>query len=202
MRTGKWRDAGSACAMVLAWHLLLGWVLLRESRVDPSRAGDDAIRVVFIQDRVQPPTPESNPAAAAPRDVRRATRPTSRDPSTRPLPAATLPDAPPSQSMSATLLDQAEAEAKRQMPIGFGARDPFATRPQQVPLAGAGRFRMRPTRSPRDLVAAVGGYLFAPRGYDADPCPRNRENIGNLMAAGESAALREEVEFERRHCRP
>jgi hypothetical protein len=204
MRTGKWRDAGIACAVVLAWHLTLGWVLLRQSRIEPTRAADDAIRVVFIQTQVE--TPMIRSSTAVPRNNRQAARRASR----RVLPVATtsppaakaLPDGLPSQSMSAMFLDQARAEARRRAPIDFGARDPFATRPKQLPTPGAGRFQMRPMRSPKDLVAAVGGYLLAPRGYDADPCPRNRENIGNLMAAGDSAALWQEMEFDRRHCRP
>jgi hypothetical protein len=104
--------------------------------------------------------------------------------------------------MSAVLIGQVSAEARRLVPIDFGARDPFATRPKQLLVPGSGRFRMRPTRSPKDLVAAVGGYLLAPRGYDADPCPRNRENIGNMMVGGDSASLQQEIDFERRHCRP
>ena len=200
MRTGKWRHAGIACVVVLAWHLMLGWVLLRQSRMEPSRAGDDAIRVVFIRPRVAAPmTRLSPPVPRHPRVVRR-TPPVA---TTSASEAKTLPDAlPPRQSLSAVFLDQVSAEARRQVPIDFGARDPFADRPKQLPTASAGRFRMRPTHSPKDLVAAVGGYLLAPRGYDADPCPRNRENIGNLMAGGDSAALRQEIDFERRHCRP
>ena len=200
MRTGKWRDAGLACAVVLAWHQVLGGVLLRQLRIEPSHAKDDAIQVVFIEPHVELPMHGvSIPAPRAPRALRRTPQV-----ATTHLPAAkALPDvSSPRQSLSAVFLDQARAEARLQAPIDFGTRDPFAARPKQLPAAGVGRFRMRPTRSPKDLVAAVGGYLLAPRGYDADPCPRNRENIGNLMAAGDSAALRQEVEFERRHCRP
>ena len=199
MRTGKWRDASIACAVVLAWHLVLGWVLLRQSRIAPALADGDAIQVVFIEPRVAPPIPRiATPAPRHPRMVRR-TPPVAAMP---PPAAKASRDALAPQSMSAMFLDQARAEARRQASIDFGARDPFAARPSRLPTPAAGRFRMRPTRSPKDLVAAVGGYLLAPRGYDADPCPRNRENIGNLMAAGDRAALRQEVEFERRHCRP
>jgi hypothetical protein len=199
MRTGRWRDAGIACVVVLAWHLMLGGVLLRQLRIEPARAGDDAIQVVFIEPRVAVPIPRmATPALRHPRMVRR-TPPVA---TMARLGAQASRDALPPQSMSAMFLDQAGAEARQQAPIDFSARDPFAARPSRLPMPAAGRFRMRPTRSPKDLVAAVGGYLLAPRGYDADPCPRNRENIGNLMAAGDSAALRQEVEFERRHCRP
>jgi hypothetical protein len=199
MRTGKWRDPGIACAVVLAWHLMLGWALLRQLRIEPTRNGDDAIRVIFIQSNAATPTP------FVPMHAPRHPRPTQRPlPVTIASPPATkaLPDTLPPQPMSAVFLDQASVEARRQVPIDFSARDPFADRPKQLPAASTGRFGMRPTRSPKDLVAAVGGYLLAPRGYDADPCPRNRENIGNLMAAGDSAALRQEVAFEQRHCRP
>ena len=200
MRTGKWRDAGIACVVVLAWHLMLGWVLLRQWRIEPSRTGDDAIRVVFIQRQIVPPMLRAS--TPVPPTNRRAARRVPPVATTSPPAAEALPDRVPPQSMSAMFLDQASAEARRQAPIDFGAHDPFAIRPKQLPTPGAGRFRMRPTRSPKDLVAAIGGYLLAPRGYDADPCPRNRENIGNLMAGGDSASLQQEMEFERRHCRP
>jgi hypothetical protein len=200
MRTGKWRDAGIACAVVLAWHVMLGWILLRQFRFEPSPAADAAIRVVFLEPRAAPPMPRaSTPGPHAPATVRR----TPLVAAAKPLPAKALTAAaPPRQSLSADFLDQASAEARRQSPIDFGPRDPFAARARQLPAPGAGRFRMRPARSPRDLVAAVGAYLLAPRGYDADPCPRNRENIGNLMAGGDSASLQQEIEFEQRHCRP
>lgn len=199
MRTGKWGNAAIACAVVLAWHLMLGWVLLRQLRIEPSRAGDDAIQVVFIAPRVEPPMPSVSRSVPRNRAVRRMPPVAAANPAA----ANALPDAlPPGQSISAVFLDQASAEARRQSPIQFGARDPFANRPRQWVTAGAGRFQMRPTRSPKDLVAAVGSYLLAPRGYDADPCPRNRENIGNLMAGGDSASLQQEIDFERRHCRP
>jgi hypothetical protein len=200
MRTGTWRDAGIACAVVVAWHLILGWVLVRQSRIEPSSADDDAIRVVFIEPSVEPPMIRAS--TAVPRNHRRAAGRAPQVATTSPPAVKAVPEGLPPQSMSAMFLDQARAEARRRAPIDFGARDPFATRPKQLPTPGAGRFQMRPMRSPKDLVAAVGGYLLAPRGYDADPCPRNRENIGNLMAAGDSAALWQEMEFDRRHCRP
>ena len=72
MRTGKWRDAGIACAVVLAWHVMLGWILLRQFRFEPSPAADAAIRVVFLEPRAAPPMPRaSTPGPHAPATVRR-----------------------------------------------------------------------------------------------------------------------------------
>ena len=200
MRTGMWRDRGIACGIVLAWHLLLGWVLVRALRIEPSRNDGDALQVVYVA------VPVAAPAArvSGPR-TRTSRHPARRSPLLRETAnrsARTPAPVVDPRALSAVILDQVSTEARRQAPIDFSARDPFAHRPKPLADVAAGRFRMRPARSPKDLVAAVGGYLLAPRGYDADPCPRNHENIGNLMAAGDSAALRQEMEFERRHCRP
>jgi hypothetical protein len=200
MRTGTWRDRGIACGIVLAWHLLLGWVLVRAWRIEPSGNDGDALQVVYVAVPIAAPTAAvSKPRT---RSSRQPARHPPRPPDTADRPARTPAPVNAPRALSAVLLDQAGIEARRQAPIDFGARDPFAQRPTPLADVAAGRFRMQPARSPSDRVAAVGGFLLAPRGYDADPCPRNRENIGGLMAAGDSAALRQELEFERRHCRP
>lgn len=199
MRTRTWRNSSIAWGMVLAWHGLLVWTLLRSPGIDHAHNDGRALQVVWIT----APVPAAIAGVQSPTVARlHSQRRDKRAPidTARRAPAA-LQSADP-QPLSATFLEQAHALVQQQASIDFGSRDPLASRPTQLPGAGAGRFRMRPQRSARDLVAAVGGYLFAPKGYESDPCPRNRENIGNMMAGGDSAALQQELEFERRHCRP
>lgn len=202
MRTGKWRDHGIALGVVLAWHILLGWVLVRALRIEPSRNDEDALQIVYV----------TVPASALPSTAHVARIPAARQqyrPRPEPVHAGTAnlrasaaPQPVDAPSLSAVFLDQAHTWAQQQAPIDFASHDPLASRPKQLPVAATKRFRMKPQHSPRDLVAAVGGYLFAPKGYNTDPCPRNRENIGNLMAGQDSQALQQELDFEREHCRP
>lgn len=199
MRTGKWRDHGIAWAMVLAWHGLLVWTLVRTPGTDHQRNHDNALQVVWITAAVPVAVVRAQPPTVVRQQHKQRDKPT-RIETARRAPAA--PQPADAQPLSATFLDQAHALAQQQAPIDFATRDPLASRPTQLPGAGAGRFRMQPQRSPRDLVAAVGSYLFAPKGYESDPCPRNRENIGNLMTGGDSAVLQQELDIERRHCRP
>ena len=200
MRTGKWRDGGIAWGVVLAWHVLFAWMLVRTARVEHLQDDADALQVVYI---------------TAPAAITRLPRPSDAHPRRRvrdkPSQVATIATIARAsratqpvdrKPLSAVFLDEAHTLAQQQAPITFAAREPFASRPTQLPGAGTGRFRMQPQRSPRDLVAAVGGYLFAPKGYESDPCPRNRENIGRAMAGQDPQARQQELDFERRHCRP
>jgi hypothetical protein len=50
-------------------------------------------------------------------------------------------------------------------------------------------------------VVATVGKLFGAEDAGA-PCRENRRNIGELAAAGDSAALQQQLEFEKRLCRP
>lgn len=202
MRTGKWRDRGIALGVVLAWHILLGWVLVRALRLEPSPNDEDALQIVYV----------TAPASALPATTHAGRPPAARQ-QRRPPPESVhaetarlrtpaVPHPVDAPLLSAVFLDQVHTWAQQQAPIDFASHDPLASRPKQLPVAATKRFRMKPQHSPRDLVAAVGGYLFAPKGYNADPCPRNRENIGNLMAGQDSQALQQELDFEREHCRP
>lgn len=60
---------------------------------------------------------------------------------------------------------------------------------------------MRSHITPASVLAKIGKVIGGP-GYEADPCPRNRRNIDQLLAAGDSPALRRELEYEREYCRP
>jgi hypothetical protein len=97
-------------------------------------------------------------------------------------------------------LDQSRLAAGHES--GAFAQHGFDRPPPELPGAGSQNFRMRSQITPQSVVVWVSKHLFYPPGYAADPCPRNNENIGNLMAHGDSAAIQQEVEFERAHCRP
>ena len=198
MRTGKWRDGGIAWGVVLGWHLLFAWMLVRTERVEHLHDDEDALQVVYIT------APAAVARAPRPRDAhprrRLGAKPWHVD--TTGLLTSRVAEPVDRKPLSAVFLDQAHALALQQAPITFAAPDAFASRPTQLPGAGTGRLRMQPQRSPRDLVAAVGGYLFAPKGYESDPCPRNRDNIGRAMTGQDAQALQQELDFERRHCRP
>lgn len=203
MGTGKWRDRGIALGIVLTWHVCIVWMMMQASYIAPGESDEDALQVVYIE----APAPKRAPSKRAVRTPVARQRPQSQGKalpietaSLRVVPAASQPE--DAQSLSARFLEQGRALAQQQAPIDFAPRDPFANRPRQLPDAAPERFRMKLQRSPANLVAAVGGYLFAPVGYDPDPCPRNRENIGNLVAGHDRKALQQELDFERRHCRP
>ena len=53
-----------------------------------------------------------------------------------------------------------------------------------------------------DVVAAVGQYLFAPPGYERDPCPQNQRNIRKWMDGSNPEAMQHELDYEREYCRP
>jgi hypothetical protein len=212
-------EIAAAWLVVLAWHALFAWMLLRPAARAPLLPADRGLQVVYLPppslntDREQD-TPVPHATAAATRATRAA-------PTGRPLAATTSradaqPDATTMQvqvlsgspdpahsapSAEDRFLEQGRQWAAGQARAAAGPADPFARHEVQLPGAGVDRFRMRQPVSAAGVVSAVGTYLFSPAGYDADPCPRNRSNIGRLMAGGDSAALRQEVEFERRHCR-
>ena len=78
---------------------------------------------------------------------------------------------------------------------------PWADRAARLPGRAGERFAMRESPSVARALGKI-GELFGGPGYDPDPCPRRRENVAALVAAGDSAALRHEVDFARRNCRP
>jgi hypothetical protein len=201
MRTGRWRDRSIAGGAALAWHVLIGWYLIQVAPLQVAAVEETALQVIYIPVRA-PSRPHpvvgavrSRRAVAAPAVVRHALAVVATASPT----LAPLVDGKP---LAGTFLDQAHAWAQREAGQNIPPPDPFASRQPHLPGERDGRFRVQRQRSPSDLVAAVGGYLFAPPGYQADPCPRNGTNIGNLMAGQDAKALQQELDFERRHCRP
>jgi hypothetical protein len=202
LRTGTWRARGIAWGIVLAWHALVGWWLLHAlPRMSARGDGADALQVVYVA--LPPPAPPARTrTSASSRHSRHADRPrTSRRPATATASIVAVV-AEPDTADRPGLLEQARALVRQQGAPGAPAMAAFADRPARLPQADAGRFRMRDPMSPARVVAWLGSHTLAPRGYERDPCPRNRRNIGGLLAAGDSSRLQLELEFERRHCRP
>jgi hypothetical protein len=202
LRTGTWRARGIAWGIVLAWHALVGWWLLHAlPRMSTRGDGADALQVVYVA--LPPPAPPARTrTSASSRHSRHADRPrTSRRPATATASIVAVV-AEPDTADRPGLLEQARALVRQQGAPGAPAMAAFADRPARLPQADAGRFSMRDPMSPARVVAWLGSHTLAPRGYERDPCPRNRRNIGGLLAAGDSSRLQLELEFERRHCRP
>ena len=200
MQTGKWRERGIAWGAVVLWHAVAGWWLLRTMHVVGTRADDEALQIVFV-DRTMPPAPAR--AAAVVRHLSRTprTRPPARSARVVTI-SPSVHTSPPESTrpLSAVFLDQARLVAGH--PPGTFERQPFDRTAARLPGEGTDRFRMRSAITPQSAIVWVSKHLFYPVGYTADPCPRNRENIGNLGAGGDVAAMQQEVEFERQHCRP
>ncbi|MEO5565236.1 MAG: hypothetical protein ABIR05_01020 [Luteimonas sp.] len=200
MQTGKWRDRTIAVGLVLGWHALVGWWLLHLPPLRENGASE-AIQVVFV---TLPPPPVREPSTAA----RHRTRSESPQhaapvPASRHLANATagasadVPALPNARALLAQALDTVRNQAAPQL-----RSDPLADRPTRLPGRNDGRFRFQRALTPADVVAGIGALLFYPPGYESDQCPRNGRNLANLLAAGDSPALREAVEYERRFCRP
>ena len=200
MQTGKWRERSIAWGAVVLWHAVAGWWLLRTMHVEGARLDDEALQIVFVG-RTTAPAPA--PAAAVLRHLSRTRRIRSPVRSARMVTISPSVDTSPPEStrpLSAVFLDQAHLATEHQP--GTFEREPLDRIPVPLPGEGTDRFRMRSAITPQSAIVWVSKHLFYPVGYTADPCPRTRENIGNLGAGGDVAALQQEVEFERRHCRP
>ncbi|MBF6025191.1 hypothetical protein [Lysobacter niastensis] len=199
------RDHTIAAIIVVVVHLVLAWGLSRMLRAYYAPVADDAhVTEIQFVPRAQPLSAAraaGRPLAVAPVREREPARAVPNDPKEqRPAPE----NAAPSGTLSAVLLDQARQWAEQQARAEAEPVDAFA---RTHPLANDGlrptrtRFRFREPLSAAAIVNSV-GKAFSPPGYEADPCLQNRRNISELAPLGDSAALRHDVEFERRHCRP
>lgn len=204
------RDGAVAWMLLLVLHALFGWMLTRIARIKPIPHADSALQVVYLQPSARDVRREHDELAIPPpaslSDATRSGRPP-RVESAKPLApvvarTGAVTATPRPGSLSAVFIEQARQSAASQARDASPPVDPFASRRTQLPGAGGGRFRMRRQRTPEDVVNAVASYLFAPKGYEQDPCPRNRANIDALITGGDSAALQDELAFERSHCRP
>ena len=109
--------------------------------------------------------------------------------------AAATPAA--SRAMSAVYLMQARTALGTQ---AAAPTHPLADRATRLPGDGHERFRMRTQTSVAGVVSGI-GRMFGGRDPD-EPCRENRRNIGDLALDGDSAALQQQLDYERRLCRP
>lgn len=183
-------ERGIAWGVVLGWHALVGWWLLQRLPLDQGGA-DVALEVVYVS---LPPPAVPQPMAPAARSDEGGRRQPARA-------AAPAPVAAPVPPGASAILAQA-LEAVHREPASEFRSDPFADRPGRLPGEGKDRFRMQRQITPADVVAGIGAFLFYPPGYEVDQCPRNRRNLANLLAGGDSPRLRLALEYDQRYCRP
>lgn len=195
-----------AWAIVITLHAL-AWREL--SRIDVLRSdpSGDSTRLRLTWIKREPPRIIDAPATISPM-LPRAPQVNS-DPGAEPVPA---PDNPPrktvhtelrpTRSLSAVFLEQARRHAEQVAHAERQPADPFANRTGGLERPAPDTIRMKPVLSPQSIVAAVGKYLFAPAGYEQDPCPQNQRNIRRLMDGSDPKAMQHELDYEREYCRP
>lgn len=194
MRTRTGRARAVAGMVACGWLGLVGRWLLHAPAM-PRQTTVAPMELVWLAPAVAPPVQRRHVPARRTRAAfaRPAAPGTTLQAVALPAPAA--PAAAPSADV---LRAQARAWAEREPQPEVA---PWADRAARLPGRAGERFAMR---EPPSVARALGkiGELFGGPGYDPDPCPRRRENVAALVAAGDSAALRHEVDFARRNCRP
>lgn len=197
--------AGRAGALIASVLLHLGLLALatRPGNPLPARPAGDALTVVWID----PPAPAAaTPEALPPRRTDTVTPPraTPDRRQTRVLRAAPAPTEPvptPEPPRTGLRLEALVAQgASAAAGPGPDFRpDPLRPLPARPPPPPE-RIRMQASMTPARVLAAVGQLLGGP-GYEADPCPRVRRNLGSLVTAGASdPALGEELHRLRTLC--
>ena len=198
---GRRLEAALALIITVVVHAALVWGLSRAMRPVLPPAVDKPLQIVWVPrhkasaNAVEPfarPERVDNPA--------KAHRTPSLSANASAIVTKETPQATPQSSrpMSAVYLMQARDQLGA---VPVQAADPLADRATALPGAGAGRFRMKPPPTGVAGVVASVGKLFGAEDAGA-PCRENRRNIGELAAAGDSAALQQQLEFEKRLCRP
>ena len=161
---------------------------------------DAPLQVVWIEREPDTPHDESPPTtgrAAAARAPRPMPQARAKAAAAAIAPAATAREPEPGRPLSAVYLMQARDAAATdpaQPP------DPLADRPMRLPGEGSERFRMRRQASVATVVSGI-GRMFGARDPD-EPCREHRRNIDDLALDGDSAALQQQIDYERRRCRP
>jgi len=192
-----------AVIIVVIVHLVAAWGLARLLRGEaPTKvtSATHVTRIHFIQRPRQPP----DTATPLPRSLETPRQRQSTASASHPPPHERIEPAPArSGALSAVLIGQARQWAQQQARSEAVHGDAFE---RANPLSDEfrptrGHFRFREPLSVAVVVDRI-GMVFGGAGYEADPCPQNRRNIAELAPQGDSVALQQEVEFERRYCRP
>ena len=196
----QWDAVFAAAVTVLAQAALL-WLLARAMQPPPVTRSTEgtAIQVTWLPRAV----PRTSPVATAPTNTRPAAATVA--PSTRrppPPPDAAVDADPTAESprpMAAVYLLQARQNA--QASDTTTASDPLADRRVRLPGEGGQRFRMRPPPGGGAAVVSKAGRLFGAEDAGA-PCRETSRNINDLALDGDSAQLQQQIDRERRLCRP
>lgn len=194
----QWDAVFAAAVTVLAQAGLL-WLLARAMQPPPVTRGAEgtAIQVTWLS-RV----PRASPVATAPTNTLPApvAAPSTRRPAPSPHTAVDAePTAESPRPMAAVYLLQARQNA--QASDTTTASDPLADRRVRLPGEGEQRFRMRPPPGGVAAVVSKVGRLFGAEDAGA-PCRETSRNINDLALDGDSAALQQQIDRERRLCRP
>ncbi|MDI9238489.1 hypothetical protein QLQ15_06125 [Lysobacter sp. LF1] len=195
----RW-DAAVAAVVTVTANAGLFWLLTRMMRPEVPVVAERALQVVWIpRDTARregaAPTAHVPRSPALSRLARTVTA--SAEPDASPDRDASSPS-PVDRPMSAVYLMQARQAA--QAPVAIAPGDPFAQRIARLPGEGSERFRMRQQTSVATVVNGI-GRMFGARDPD-EPCRENRRNIGDLALDGDSAVLQQQLDYERRLCRP
>lgn len=204
-RMGWERGVAAAVAVVINVMAIRALSVALRSPTLPDTA-DAVLQALWIMRSPPPPVPSvvegSTPRTAAP-PMRHARTPVAaalRDQVASSTGAATTAEPVAGRSLSAVYLAQARQHAQV-ADEPFAVRpDPLADRTVRLPGKPAGTFRMREPGSPARAVAMV-GMLFG-ASDPKEPCNSNRARIADLGTAGDSERLQQELDFERRWCRP
>lgn len=189
-------EAWLAATVAVLSTMAMFWGLSRMMRpIHAPAVADAPLQVVWlIREPVvshdESPATQAPAAAPVPRPI-----PPAHARSGAPSPVSREPE--PARPLSAVYLMQAREAAE----TGAGrAPDPLADRQVRLPGEGAERFRMRRQASVATVVSGI-GRMFGARDPD-EPCSEHRRNIDELALDGDSAALRQQIDYERRRCRP
>lgn len=196
----RW-EAALATLVAMAVTFGMYWTLARLMRpwAAPVMVATSAIDVVWIARERTPARMAGDGSTAPARSPSRSPLRRAREAKRMNEPETAATDAPAaSRAISAVYLMQARralALQARAEPV-----DPFADRARPLPGEGRERFRMRTQTSVASVVSGI-GRMFGGRDPD-EPCRENRRNIGDLALDGDSAALQQQLDYERRLCRP
>lgn len=195
----RW-DAAVAALVTITVNAGLFWLLSRMMGSDLPPTVDSTMDVVWIVRRPAPTT--EAPAQARPARMPHPRRNVTASAQSTPQPLRRTADDPQAgwpegRPMSAIYLMQAR---QAELPVEPVPRDPFAERHVRLPGEGSERFRMRRQTSVATVVNRI-GRMFGGGDPDA-PCRENRRNIRELAPDGDSAVLQQQLDVERRHCRP
>lgn len=195
------RSNAVAAGVVMAVHLLAGWVLFRDPGPASTGTAPEPLRIRWVE-RPRPQSEPPIPSDVPPSPTTTASAPLPPRVSTTPAPARPGESAAPTASPRVDYLAQGTEWARQATPPPDFQPDLLASRPSRLPGgSGQERIRMKDPMTPAKVVGMI-GILF---GDPGDPCPRKRRNVDDSLT-DTSPEGRRRLEWElreyREHCRP